>query len=83
LGVANAEYGQIIGCVLRPKTRPFDQLLFTSWCRDRLAAYQIPRKIVVVDSIPRNAMGKINKKQLIASFFPDTSVERQKKVSSE
>jgi malonyl-CoA/methylmalonyl-CoA synthetase len=31
------------------------------WCRDRLSAYRIPRRFLVVDSLPRNAMGKITK----------------------
>jgi malonyl-CoA/methylmalonyl-CoA synthetase len=31
------------------------------WCRDRLSAYRIPRRLLVVDSLPRNAMGKITK----------------------
>jgi non-ribosomal peptide synthetase component E (peptide arylation enzyme) len=30
-----------------------------------MAKYKIPRKLVILDSIPRNAMGKINKKELL------------------
>ncbi|KAF2089181.1 acetyl-CoA synthetase-like protein [Saccharata proteae CBS 121410] len=37
--------------------------------RDRLAAYKIPTEMKVVDGIPRNAMGKINKKQLVEDVF--------------
>uniref|UniRef100_A0A7S0YMV6 AMP-dependent synthetase/ligase domain-containing protein n=1 Tax=Polytomella parva TaxID=51329 RepID=A0A7S0YMV6_9CHLO len=32
---------------------------------DRLAPYQVPRDWHVVDAIPRNAMGKVNKKDLV------------------
>lgn len=31
------------------------------WCRDRLSTYKIPKRLLVVDSLPRNAMGKITK----------------------
>ncbi|MCC7406504.1 MAG: acyl-CoA synthetase [Phycisphaeraceae bacterium] len=31
------------------------------WCRDRLSAYKIPKRLVVVDGLPRNAMGKVTK----------------------
>jgi acyl-CoA synthetase (AMP-forming)/AMP-acid ligase II len=36
-----------------------------------LAKYKIPQVLKVVDSIPRNAMGKINKKQLVKVVFAD------------
>ena len=36
-----------------------------SWAEERLAKYQVPRKFRVVDSLPRNAMGKVNKLELI------------------
>jgi fatty-acyl-CoA synthase len=30
-----------------------------AFCRDQLARYKVPRDIVFVDSLPRNAMGKV------------------------
>ncbi|TFB02911.1 Acyl-CoA synthetase family member 3 [Trichoderma ghanense] len=39
--------------------------------KPRLANYKIPQVMKVVDSIPRNAMGKINKKQLVSAVFAD------------
>jgi len=37
--------------------------------KDRLAIYKIPQTMKVVDDIPKNAMGKINKKQLVREVF--------------
>jgi len=37
--------------------------------KDKLANYKIPQELKVVESIPRNAMGKINKKTLIKDVF--------------
>jgi malonyl-CoA/methylmalonyl-CoA synthetase len=37
--------------------------------RDRLANYKIPQVLKVVDDIPKNAMGKINKKSLVKELF--------------
>ena len=34
------------------------------WCRERLASYKKPSRIVIVDELPRNASGKILKFQL-------------------
>jgi acyl-CoA synthetase (AMP-forming)/AMP-acid ligase II len=35
-----------------------------AWCRERLAGYKVPRSVVLVDSLPRNATGKVDKKAL-------------------
>ncbi|OAA62198.1 2-succinylbenzoate-CoA ligase [Cordyceps fumosorosea ARSEF 2679] len=39
--------------------------------KSRLAAYKIPQVMRVVDHIPRNAMGKINKKELVKAIFAE------------
>jgi malonyl-CoA/methylmalonyl-CoA synthetase len=31
------------------------------WCQDRLSRYRIPNRLVVVEKLPRNAMGKVTK----------------------
>lgn len=41
-----------------------------AWARDRLPPYQLPRHLQLVEAIPRNAMGKVNKKELRKQLFP-------------
>ena len=38
------------------------------WAEHRMARYKVPSRIIVVDEIPKNAMGKINKKALKPLF---------------
>jgi malonyl-CoA/methylmalonyl-CoA synthetase len=38
--------------------------------RQRLAGYKVPRRLVVVDELPRNAMGKVEKARLRAMLAP-------------
>ena len=38
------------------------------WAREKMAEYKVPRAFVFVDAIPRNAMGKVNKKSLRAEL---------------
>lgn len=35
------------------------------WCRDQLAGYKVPKRIEIVDSLPRNATGKIVRRKLL------------------
>ena len=39
------------------------------WLAKKLPDYQLPSRMEIVESIPRNAMGKVNKKQLRKDFF--------------
>ena len=61
-GVADPEWGRRVeaALVLRPGS-DLDQAALQRWCRDRLAAYKIPRTIVRVASLPRTASGKLRR----------------------
>jgi acyl-CoA synthetase (AMP-forming)/AMP-acid ligase II len=41
-----------------------------TWARDRLANYKVPRRVEVVDELPRNASGKVLKRELRQHFAP-------------
>jgi acyl-CoA synthetase (AMP-forming)/AMP-acid ligase II len=49
--------------------------------KDVLANYKIPQEMKVVDTIPRNAMGKINKKQLVIQIWGE-QLEGEKEKSA-
>lgn len=65
IGVPDDQFGQrLMGyVVLRPGADDDTQRLRTH-VRDQLAGYKVPREIVVLDELPRNASGKVVKKQL-------------------
>ena len=39
----------------------FNTEKFIAWCRDNMANYKVPREVQVVEALPRNAMGKLQK----------------------
>ncbi|WP_442506259.1 acyl-CoA synthetase [Novipirellula sp. SH528] len=41
------------------------------WCKDRISPYKIPRKLLIVDELPRNAMGKVTK-PAVSQLFNQT-----------
>jgi malonyl-CoA/methylmalonyl-CoA synthetase len=42
----------------------FDAAVVEARCRASLASFKVPRRFVVVDSLPRNALGKVQKRLL-------------------
>jgi malonyl-CoA/methylmalonyl-CoA synthetase len=64
-GVPSERWGEeVVAWVVVTGTADPDEL--TSYCRSRLAAYKCPKRIQVVESLPRNAMGKIQRDLLRA-----------------
>ena len=66
-GIPDEILGEIVAmvCVLQKQNctkLSLEEL--RKWSEQRLATYKIPRKLKLVKAIPRNAMGKVNKKQL-------------------
>lgn len=45
----------------------FDGEALLSYLRDRLASFKVPREVRVVEALPRNAMGKIEKGRLLTT----------------
>ncbi|ETN38806.1 uncharacterized protein HMPREF1541_06845 [Cyphellophora europaea CBS 101466] len=78
VGVASEQWGQKVAAVLVLSEagmtagrggKRWSALDMRKALKDRLANYKIPQELKVVDSIPRNAMGKINKKTLVKDIF--------------
>jgi fatty-acyl-CoA synthase len=68
IGVPDARWGEVGEAYLiaRPDM-DIDLETLPAWCRERLAAYKIPRQFNVVEDMPRTAAGKIQKHLLKAS----------------
>jgi acyl-coenzyme A synthetase/AMP-(fatty) acid ligase len=58
------------------RTMPVEAKELVHHCRRELAPYKIPTKFNFVDSLPRNANGKVVKGELLA-LLEDTSAGRQ------
>lgn len=43
----------------------------------KLAPYQLPRKLVVIDVMPRNAMGKLDKKEIKKLYGKKLGLEKK------
>jgi malonyl-CoA/methylmalonyl-CoA synthetase len=70
VGLADPEWGQRVGAavVLRAGTELSLEELRT-WAKERLAAYKVPSRLLKLEALPLNAMGKVTKPEL-AELFP-------------
>ena len=70
VGLPDEAYGQVVGAVLAGKagTAPPTLAELRVWARDIMAPYKVPTVVRALDAIPRNAMGKTNKKELAKLF---------------
>ena len=71
VGVADAEWGERVcmAVVLRPDAGDLgDTGVLRAWGKQRMAAYKVPSRFVVVDDLPRNALGKVVKAEIVPLF---------------
>jgi malonyl-CoA/methylmalonyl-CoA synthetase len=57
VGVDDPEWGQRVVAVVVAR-RPVEPQELRQWVRDRLAAHKVPKDVYLVDTLPRNALGK-------------------------
>ncbi|WP_017715642.1 acyl-CoA synthetase [Kamptonema formosum] len=69
VGVPDPEWGERVcaALVLPPATHLTLEPL-RNWAKERLATYKVPSKILAVEELPRNAMGKVTK-PAVAQLF--------------
>ncbi|KAM6981093.1 malonate--CoA ligase ACSF3, mitochondrial [Aplochiton taeniatus] len=71
IGARDATWGQKVTAVVQlKKGRSLTLNELKAWAREHMAPYTIPTGLLVVEEIPRNQMGKVNKKDLLKQFFP-------------
>lgn len=69
VGIADDEWGELVVAALITDSAAIDLESLTSWIKDRLPEYKIPRKYLILDELPRNAMGKVTKHVLKELFI--------------
>ncbi|XP_061597976.1 malonate--CoA ligase ACSF3, mitochondrial [Cololabis saira] len=71
IGAPDATWGQKVTAVVQlEKGQKMTLPELKTWAREHMAPYTIPTGLVLVEEMPRNQMGKVNKKDLLRHFFP-------------
>jgi malonyl-CoA/methylmalonyl-CoA synthetase len=78
VGLPHPDFGEAVTAVVTragPNVQP-DEARIIGTLKDRLAAFKVPKRVFVVDELPRNAMGKVQKAELrerYAKTFAETA----------
>ncbi|MEA5602851.1 acyl-CoA synthetase [Nostoc sp. UHCC 0252] len=69
VGVADIEWGErVCAALVLQGLQPLTLEAFRSWAKERLAVYKVPTQILIVEELPRNAMGKVTKPTVVDLF---------------
>ncbi|WP_370325510.1 AMP-binding protein [Euzebya sp.] len=67
IGMDDETYGQVLWAYVAGDVEPEE---LRTWLRERLSRVKVPKRVVVVDALPRTATGKVLKRQLVQSEHP-------------
>ena len=70
-------WGEIVVAVVVPKGTDRDAGKILSFCEGCIANFEIPREVVFVERLPRNAMGKVAKDEVRVMVLKKTAEEKQ------
>jgi malonyl-CoA/methylmalonyl-CoA synthetase len=69
VGVFDAEWGErVAAAVVLKEGQALDLASLRTWALKLMAAEKVPSRLLVLDALPRNAMGKVLKSLVVRLF---------------
>ncbi|KAI1036425.1 hypothetical protein LB503_003369 [Fusarium chuoi] len=83
VGLPSEAWGQKVAVVIVLSSKAGESISLQSLrsaLKARITAYKIPQDMQIVEVLPRNAMGKVNKKELVKSIFGEAEKIRRRSI---
>jgi malonyl-CoA/methylmalonyl-CoA synthetase len=69
IGVPHPDFGEgVVACLVAATGAVLREEAVRAALREKLAAFKIPKRVLVLDELPRNAMGKVQKAELRRAY---------------
>lgn len=73
IGIPDEVFGQKVVALVKCRNTTSDQHLETiaalnKWCQSKFASYSVPSVIKIIEVLPKNQMGKVNKADLVENY---------------
>jgi len=69
VGVPDLDLGErVCAAVIRREGEALEPEALRTWAKERLAPYKVPKQVLLVPDLPRNAMGKVTKPEVRKLF---------------
>jgi malonyl-CoA/methylmalonyl-CoA synthetase len=66
VGLSDETWGEIAVAAVIPRPgASLDEASLREWAKQRIASYKVPKRVVVLEDFPRNAVGKVVKPELV------------------
>ncbi len=65
LGVPGPSGSEVLRAVVACRPGRLTAAGITAWCRENLSAHKVPRSVILVEELPRNARGKLDRAALL------------------
>ncbi|KAL8534414.1 hypothetical protein ACS0TY_010434 [Phlomoides rotata] len=82
-GVPDEKYGEEINCAVIPREGSnLDDAEVTRFCKKNMAAFKVPKKVYITDSLPKTATGKIQRRIVAEHFLAQISTAKLPKFGA-
>lgn len=68
VGLPDPEWGEVVAAAVVSRADTPDPAALTAWLRERIPAYRLPRRWLVLGELPKNTLGKVTKNELKKLF---------------
>ncbi|KAL0400748.1 UNVERIFIED_CONTAM: Oxalate--CoA ligase [Sesamum latifolium] len=82
-GIPDDKYGEEINCAVIPREGSnLDEAEVARFCKKNLAAFKVPKKVFITDSLPKTATGKIQRRIVSEHFLAQISTAKVPKFGA-
>jgi malonyl-CoA/methylmalonyl-CoA synthetase len=73
VGIPDEEWGERVAACVVAADRSLSLGSLRDWAKERLAVYKVPSRLLLVEELPRNVMGKVQKPAVAALVAKETA----------